>query len=162
MPYQWTTQPSDPTQIMQLKPHESLPARGMAAFVLTTFILILIPAFALLGTPLLWALLPFLLIAVWGIYFALQINHKQRQITEVFTLSKDTAELTRTNPKGDTQIWECNRYWTQVTKHETSGPVPHYVTLKGMGREVEIGAFLSEDERITLFDDLQSALKKAG
>jgi uncharacterized membrane protein len=31
-----------------------------------------------------------------------------------------------------------------------------------MGREVEIGAFLSEEERITLFDDLNSALKKAG
>ena len=147
---------------MQLKPHESLPARGMAAFVLSTFTLILIPAFALLGTPLLWTLLPFLLIAVWGIYFALQRNHKQRQITEVFTLSKDTAELTRTNPKGDTQTWECNRYWTQVTKHETSGPIPNYITLKGMGREVEIGAFLSEDERIELYNDLQRALKKAG
>ena len=162
MPYQWTTQPNDPTQIMQLKPHESLPARGMAAFVLSTFTLILMPAFALLGTPLLWTLLPFLLIAVWGMYFALQRNHKQRQILEVFTLTDDSAELTRTNPNGDTQIWECNRYWTQVTKHEDSGPVPHYVTLKGMGREVEIGAFLSEDERIGLYNDLQRALKKAG
>ena len=46
--------------------------------------------------------------------------------------------------------------------HETDGPVPHYVTLKGMGREVEIGAFLSEEERITLYDDLSAALKKAG
>ena len=162
MPYTWTTQPSDKTQIMQLKPDESLPARGMAAFVLTTFTLILIPVIALLGTPVFWVLLPFVLLAVWGLYFALQQNHKQRQITEVLTLSKDNAQLTRKGPKGDTQTWECNRYWTQVNMHETDGPVPHYVTLKGMGREVEIGAFLSEEERITLYDDLMAALKKAG
>lgn len=162
MPYTWTTQPSDKTQIMQLKPDESLPARGMAAFVLTTFTLILIPVIALLGTPVFWVLLPFVLLAVWGLYFALQQNHKQRQITEVLTLSKDNAQLTRKGPKGDTQTWECNRYWTQVNMHETDGPVPHYVTLKGMGREVEIGAFLSEEERITLYDDLSAALKKAG
>jgi uncharacterized membrane protein len=36
------------------------------------------------------------------------------------------------------------------------------VTLKGMGREVEIGAFLSEDERIELYIELHKALKKAG
>jgi uncharacterized membrane protein len=162
MPYRWTTQPDDPIQIMRLKPHESLPARGMAAFVLVTFGMILIPALSLLGTPLLWGLLPFLLLAVWGMYFALQQNHKQRQLNETLTITHDTTQLVRTGPKGKVQTWECNRYWTQVTKHESSGPVPHYVTLSGMGREVEIGAFLAEEERIALFGDLQTALKKAG
>jgi len=160
MPYHWTHQPSDPTQVMHLKPHESLPPKGMATFVLATFTLILIPAMALLGTPLLWALLPFLLLAVWGMYFALRQNHKQRQIVEVLTLKKDSVELIHSPAKGDAITWNCNRYWTQVTKHETSGPVPNYITLKGMAREVEIGAFLSEEERITLFDDLQRAFKR--
>ena len=40
--------------------------------------------------------------------------------------------------------------------HETGGPVPNYVTLSGNGREVEIGAFLSEDERVELFSELQA------
>lgn len=88
------------------------------------------------------------MLAVWGIYFALQRNHKQRQITEVLTLTDDTVNLIRTDPKGDTQEWECNRYWIQITKHDTSGAMPHYVTLKGVGCEVEIGAFLCEEERI--------------
>ena len=160
MPYPWTSQPNDATQVMHLKPHESLPPKGMAAFILATFTLILIPALALLGTPLLWALLPFLLLAVWGMYFALQQNHKQRQIFEVLTLKEDSVKLIHTPAKGDAITWDCNRYWTQVTKHETSGPVPNYITLKGMGREVEIGAFLSEDERLALFDDLQRALRR--
>lgn len=161
MPYTWTTQHNAPPQIMHLKPHESLPARGMAAFVLTTFALILLPTLGLLGTPLLWALLPFVMLAVWGIYFALQKNHKHLQITEILTLTSDLAKLSHTKPNGEVITWECNRYWTQVHMHETGGPVPNYVTLKGMGREVEIGAFLSEDERIALYKDLQIALKKA-
>ncbi|WP_390910479.1 DUF2244 domain-containing protein [Pseudosulfitobacter sp. SM2401] len=160
MPYKWTSPKGATTQTMHLYPHQSLPARGMAAFVLTTFTLILIPTLPLLGSPILWGLLPFLLLAVWGMYFALQRNHKARQISEVLTLDTDTTQLIRTNPNGDTQTWDCNRYWTQVTKYETDGPVPHYVTLKGMGREVEIGAFLSEEERIALFEDLQRALKR--
>jgi uncharacterized membrane protein len=132
----------------------------MAAFVFATFILILIPALPQLGSPVLWALLPFELLAVWGMYFALQHNHKTRQISELLTLTPDTAALIHTAPNGDTQTWEANRYWVHVTKHEKDGPIPHYVTLKGNGREVEIGSFLSEDERIDLYEDLGRALKR--
>ncbi|MEM8577780.1 MAG: DUF2244 domain-containing protein [Pseudomonadota bacterium] len=160
MPYRWTTDPQADTQVMQLWPHNALPARGMAAFVLSTFTLILIPALPLLGSPVLWGLLPFLLATVWAIYFALQSNWRQRQITEELTLAPDQTSLIRTGPKGDTQSWDCNRYWTRVTKYDAEGPVPHYITLSGSGREVEIGAFLSEDERIALYDDLQRALQK--
>jgi len=36
--------------------------------------------------------------------------------------------------------------------------VPYYITLRGKGREVEIGKFLSEDERKALFDELNRSL----
>lgn len=157
MPYQWTTAPDETPQTLKLWPHNSLPARGMAAFVMVTFILICIPTLPLLGSPVLWGLLPFLLAAVWGIFHALQRNWKSRQILEVLTLTKDQAHLVRTDPKGDVQAWDCNRYWATITKYEKDGPIPHYVTLKGMGREVEIGAFLSEEERVALYDELQRA-----
>ncbi|UOA26546.1 DUF2244 domain-containing protein [Pseudosulfitobacter sp. DSM 107133] len=160
MPYRWTSRPDAPTQQLRLWPHQSLPARGMAAFVLGTFTLLLIPTMPLLGTPLLWGLLPFTLLAVWGLYFALQHNYRSRQITEVLTISEDTVHLLRTNPDGNTQQWDCNRYWVQVTRYEKDGPVPHYITLKGMGREVEIGAFLAEEERIALYDELLRALRR--
>ncbi len=32
--------------------------------------------------------------------------------------------------------------------------MPHYVTCGKAGREVEIGSFLTEEERIALYDDL--------
>ncbi|WP_299149218.1 DUF2244 domain-containing protein [uncultured Tateyamaria sp.] len=159
MPYRWTSAPDAPTQEMQLWPHNSLPQQGLVAVVLTTFTLILIPALPLLGSVVLWGLLPFLMLAVWGIYFALRRNRKSRQIIEVLTLDKDQTHLCRTDPDGGVQEWDCNRYWTQVTKYDDQGPIPHYVTLKGKGREVEIGAFLSEEERIALYDDLTRALR---
>lgn len=161
MPYEWTTQPNAARQQMRLWPYQSLPARGFAAFVLTTFTLILIPTLPLLGTSLLWGLLPFIMLAVAGIYFALQYNHKSRQIEEILTLDRDTAHLTHQPAKGEAKEWTCNRYWAKVLKYENDGPVPHYVTLRGDGREVEIGAFLSEEERIALYDDLQRALRRA-
>jgi uncharacterized membrane protein len=43
--------------------------------------------------------------------------------------------------------------------HPKGGPVEHYVTLKGAGREVEIGAFLSVDERKALFGELADCLR---
>ncbi|KIN64561.1 Integral membrane protein [Sulfitobacter noctilucicola] len=158
MPYEWKTAPDAQLQEMRLWPHQSLPARGFAAFVLATFTLILIPIFTLLGTVLLWGMLPFVLMAVGGIYLALQSNYKSRQIEEVLTLDADSARLIHTNPKGEVKEWHCNRYWTQVLKYERDGPVPHYVTLRGEGREVEIGSFLSEEERVALYDELQRSL----
>jgi uncharacterized membrane protein len=46
----------------------------------------------------------------------------------------------------------------RLTVHKTGGPVPQYLTLKGNGREVELGAFLTEAERLTLADELNAAL----
>lgn len=160
MPYQWTTQPDETPQQMRLWPHQSLPTRGMAAFILATFTMILIPVVTLLGSPLLWGLLPFVLLAVWGMYYALQRNHHALKIVEVLTLDDKAAQLVRTEPSGTVKEWECNRYWATITKYEKDGPVPNYITLKGEGREVEIGAFLSEDERLALYDELQRAWRR--
>jgi uncharacterized membrane protein len=158
MPYRWTTPADAPTHELRLWPHESLTPRGMAIFILATFALILLPAFSVLGTPILWGLLPFLIGAVWAVFYALQRNHKDRQITEVLTLTSDDATLVRTNPRSGQDTWQENRYWVRVSKYADEGPVPNYVTLKGKGREVEIGAFLSEEERIALYEDLTRVL----
>lgn len=160
MPYKWTTPTDASPQELHLWPHQSLPTKGFAAFILATFIMILIPTLTLLGSVLLWGILPFALMAVAGIYFALQSNYRARQIEEVLTIDATNAHLTHRTAKGDIKEWACNKYWTTVIKYENDGPIPHYVTLRGEGREVEIGAFLSEEERIELFDDLQRSLRQ--
>ena len=66
--------------------------------------------------------------------------------------------LRRRNPKGDQQEWDCNVYWAKLSIYPSGGPVPNYLTLTGNGREVEIGAFLSEEERPVLYAELSDFL----
>jgi uncharacterized membrane protein len=40
------------------------------------------------------------------------------------------------------------------------GPVENYLTLRGAGREVEIGRFLTPEERVSLHEELELALAK--
>ena len=163
MPYHWTPEnPHAPRQELKLWPHNSLPPAGFAAFILGTFTMALIPLLAMLGTALLWGLLPFILIAIAGLYFALQRNSFDRSVEETLTLTPDDVHLVRRNPKGDTQEWQCRTYWARLGLHKDGGPVPFYVTLSGAGREVEIGAFLSEDERKSLHDELATRLARIG
>ncbi|WP_297772469.1 DUF2244 domain-containing protein [uncultured Roseovarius sp.] len=161
MPYEWSTPPrgADPDLTLSLWPHRSLPRRGFAAFVLTTFTLITIPLYPLLGTLVLWGLLPFLLLAVGGVWWALEHSYRTARMAEVLTIAPEDVHLRRTNPRGDVQEWDCNRYWARVVMHPKGGPVPFYITLKGSGREVEIGSFLSEEERKTLYGELADALR---
>lgn len=154
MPYRWLPSPSPNEAELRLWPHESLPPKGYAAFLLATFTLATIPLFGLLGTALLWGLLPFLLLALGGLWYALDRNHRDCQLLEVLKVTPDEISLTRHNPRGPDQCWACKSYWARPHLHRDGGPVPFYVTLTGGGREVEIGAFLSEEERIALYQDL--------
>lgn len=160
MPYKWTNDSPAETEL-RLWPHQSLPPQGMAAFVLATFTMISLPLFGLLGTKLLWALLPFLLLAVFGIWYALNRSYHDRRFLETLVITPERTTLTRTNPRKEDQSWQCNTYWVKVTLHQKGGPVPNYITLKGSGREVEVGSFLSEEERIALYGELTSTLALA-
>lgn len=153
MPYRW----HDPTHLT-LWPHRSLPARGFALFIGATAALLAVPLIALLGSPLLWVLLPFLLAALAAIWFALQRNHRDREILETLILSPDTLTLTHRKGRAAPLEWTGNPYWTRPVIYPTGGKVPNYLTLKGSGREVEIGAFLTEEERLSLKADLERAL----
>ena len=160
MPYDWVQKARIAEGCMiELWPHNSLPPQGFAGFILATFCLITLPLFSLMGTMVFWALLPFLMITLLVIWVALRKNYFNRHILERLTLGREAIELVRQNPSGTIQSWSCNGYWAKVQLHPTGGPVPNYVTLSGNGREVEIGAFLSEDERKALYDDLQRALQ---
>ncbi len=158
MPYSWT-QSSDTVQELRLWPHNSLPPRGAMGVILSVFLFGLIPLFAVLGSVLLWGLLPFMLVTVLGLWLAFEMNYRARSISEVLTLSGTQAHLIHHDPRNGDQEWSCNRYWARPEIHERGGPVPNYVTLSGEGRQVEIGAFLSEEERIALFDDLNRKLR---
>lgn len=163
MPYEWSASDAQDGTVRRLRlwPHRSLSRKGFAAFILVTFALITVPLYPLLGTILLWGLLPFLLLAVAGLWWGLERSYRDARLHEVLTIDPEHVKLTHTDARGGTRQWECQSYWAKAHMHVTGGPVPHYVTLAGKGREVEIGAFLSEDERKALYGEISEALRQA-
>ena len=145
-------------KIIEVWPYNSLKPKGFVLFLGSTFVLISLPLFNVLGTTVFWGLLPFLLVAFMGVWFALRRSLNDRQILEQLTLSKEEIALIRQNPAGEHKRWVCSPYWAKLKIYETEGPVANYITLTGNGREVELGAFLTEDERKTLYEELEHLL----
>ena len=73
MPYHWVRRPEEapeksgassrePVAELVLWPHRSLPRTGFAGFIAATAALLSLPLFAVLGTKILWGLLPFIVL----------------------------------------------------------------------------------------------------
>ena len=148
------------TAELRLWPHRSLDDRGFAIFIGATFLLLLVPLSAVIGTVLLWVLLPFLMGALAMIWTALRASSRQGRLTETLTLTRERILLIRRDPRGAEKRWEADPHWVSVHLHPKGGPVENYLTLRGGGREVELGAFLSADERKALHDDIDAALRR--
>lgn len=162
MPYEWLppeTRPGGTARRLHLWPYRSLPRRGFVVFVALTAGLIAVPLLAVLGSPVLWGLLPFAVLAVAGLWWGLQRSYRDGEIIEDLVIDADTVTLIRHGPRGRRQDWQANPHWVRVLLHPTGGPVPNYLTLRGGGREVELGAFLTETERLRLADELRDALR---
>jgi uncharacterized membrane protein len=152
--------PCEPDARLVLWPHRSLDPRGFVWFISLTAVLLAVPLVPLLGTPVLWGLLPFLLGALAMVWFALRRSWQDRTIHEILTMGRSRIHLARHEPHRPARTWQANPHWVSVHLHAKGGPVDNYVTLRGGGREVEIGAFLSEDERLELWQQLQTALTR--
>ncbi|MEE9389230.1 MAG: DUF2244 domain-containing protein [Paracoccaceae bacterium] len=149
-----------PALRLTLWPHRSLPASGFVWFIGVTFAMFMLPLLALLGTAALWGLLPFLMGALALIWYSLRRSSAQGQLREVLSLWHDHVDLSRHNPHAPDQNWQANPHWVQIKLRPIGGPVENYVTLRGNDRTVEIGAFLSADERLTLYVELQRAFSR--
>lgn len=163
MPYQWSPDSKDgAVWHLRLWPHRSLTPQGFSIFIVVTFTMFLVPLLGVLGTPVLWALLPFGMGTLALTWVLIRRNSADAALHEDLTLSPDTITLTRHDPRGPDRHWQANPYWVRAKLHEEGGPVENYVTLEGGGRTVEIGAFLSPDERAALYLDLTRRLAQIG
>jgi len=170
MPYEWehfdgpdkTSRAPIPVARVTLWPHRSLPRRDFARFILITFAMFMLPTLALLGTMALWGLLPFLMGALALTWYLLERSYKDGELTETLSIWSDRVELVRNNPRATEQRWDANPHWVRIEVLKTGGPVDHYLTMKGNGRTVEIGAFLSPEERVTLSREIGLEMAKAG
>ena len=161
MPYEWSESTSAEGPVVRLMawPFRSLPRRGFAAFIAATAVLITLPLFAVLGTPVLWGLLPFLCLAVGGVWWGIERSYRDAELCEELELTREELRLVRRNPRGPEQHFRANPHWIRVETHKAGGPVEDYLTLTGAGRTVELGAFLAPEERQSLSVELQDRLR---
>ncbi|PTX56352.1 putative membrane protein [Litoreibacter ponti] len=147
-----------------LWPHRSLPVSGFVFFIAITSFLLAIPLLPLMGTGAVWVLLPFLIATVWALWFFIMRSYRSGQTVEELSIWDDRMTLVRVNPMGPAktrrQEWEANPYWVEVVSQDK--PVENYLTLRGGPREVELGAFLSAEERLELKQELEQEIRRLG
>lgn len=160
MPYDWTkdTASDAPRARLQLWPHQSMTPQGFAVFVAATALMLTLPLLAALGTPVVWGLLLFFVPVMAGVWHAIMRNKRDHEIHEELTIEPARIALVHSPAHGPDKSWSANPYWVSVHMRPKGGPVENYLTLKGAEREVELGAFLTPDERVALKDDLEHEL----
>ena len=160
MPYRWTETAPDTSgaflQTVTLWPHRSLPKRGFVWFIGTTAAFLTLPILAVLGTSVLWGLLPFMVLAVGGVWIALRQTYRSGQTREELLLDRTRLQVCRKDPGRPDRLWQTNSYWVRPTLR--NGPVEAYLTLTDGQREIELGAFLTPEERRTLCEELTRRL----
>ncbi len=168
MPYRVVTDrteaPASPGAFLyevQLWPHQSLTGTGFVWVIGLAFGMICLPLIALLGSIVLWGILPFAMGSVALLWFGLKRSWRDRDILETFVLTADAASLSRREADGTEKDWTANPYWVRVKRYEKVGRIEDYLTLEGGSRVVEIGAFLMPGERRRLEQDLVRALNRA-
>ena len=140
-----------------IKPYRSLSNFGFGATIMFTACAFLLPLLAFLGTQALWTLLFFVAPAVAALWYFIRRNDKDGTLSEELRLWPDLIAVHRRNPRKADQYWHANPYWVSVHMKDTK-ECPSYLTLKGAGREIELGAFLTVDARKDLEKDLRKHL----
>lgn len=150
MPYEWQDTPDGSR--LTAWPFRSLPRRGFVWVIAATAMGLSLPLVAVVGTSALWGMLPFMAIVVWGLWYAITRTYRSGQTHEILSLTPDRVELIRHDPGRAERSWDTNTYWLRPVLR--AGPVEDYLTLTDGQRELELGAFLTPEERRTLHGQL--------
>ena len=138
-------------------PHRSCSKKMFQTVIILTTIGLTIPSLLIFKFEFLLATLPFSFITIALLIFFSKINFTDAQLKETLKIFPTNILLQRSEPRGELKIWTANPFWTQVRIYN-NGPVQSYLTLKGNGKEVEIGSFLTPQEREDLKQLIEATL----
>jgi uncharacterized membrane protein len=139
-----------------LYPNRSLGPTGFAVL-MAAIVLVSIAVgagFMMVGA---WPVTGFLGLDVLLLYLAFRWNYREARRVEFVRLDRDGLSVRRLEPDGRSQTWLFEPYWVRIALEQV-GRHERRLVLRSHGRQVTIGAFLTQDERIELAHALDAAL----
>ena len=157
----WGGTSEAPSIKIRLAPNRSLDSHGTKVVFAVVAFGFLLPIIPFIGSPIGTTLTIFSGLTFYLFLTLLQRNFQQGSTFEEILISKDKIIVVHQEKNKEQMTWECNPYWTKVHLDINNPKLKNYLTLAGKGRRIELGAFLSPDERLELRDKIQNALAKA-
>lgn len=151
------TRRDDPVWAVTLWPHRSLKPDGFRTLMWFSGAAMALPILALSGTPAALLLAPYAALALFALWVFFKINYRSGRTTEELRLWPDAIAVERRNPGGKVLRWAANPYWIDIDVEDTKA-IQRYLTLRGAGRRIELGAFLTPDERSALAEELRTRI----
>lgn len=151
------SRPDAPVWRVTLWPHRSLSQGGFRQLMWFAAAAMATPVVAFAGTPVAWALAPYAGLALFALWLFFRLNYRNARLTEEVRLWPDAIAVERREPAGRVRRWAANPYWVDVSLEDTR-EIRRYLTLRGAGRRIELGAFLTPEERVTLASELQARI----
>lgn len=139
-------------------PHRSLGRVGFRNTMILVIVGMSIPMFPLLIAAATWAVLPFGIIPIALLYLLFKRNYRDGRLTEELRIWPDLIAVERREPDGTIHRWHANPYWLRIKLQDE--PIENYLTLEGNQRTIELGAFLSPNERAKLKSDIEGVVNK--
>ena len=146
-----------PVLALTLWPNRSLTARGSGWLIGIAAAGFAMPLLALHGTGAAWGMLPFMLVVLLSLYWAIGRSWRDGRLTEELRIWPDLITVVRREPRGRVRRWHANPFWVKARLHDDAA-VEKYLTLEGGGRVIELGAFLSPWERESLYAEIRRVL----
>lgn len=142
-----------------LTPYRSLSPSGflifMAVLAAVSFVTGLV--FAWIGA---WPVLGFFGLDVAIVYVAFRLNYRSGRLYETVEVLPHSLTLQRVHPSGKTETYEFQSYWARILL-ATGADGRSSLRVASHGREIIFGAFLTNEERASLADELRAALRTA-
>ncbi len=150
-----------PLWSITLWPHRSLQKGGFRWLMGLSAAAMSLPIVALAsapaGGPIALALAPYAVLALGALWLFMRLSYRSGRLTEQVRLWPDAIAVERREPQGTIRRWDANPYWVDI-QTETTRDIQHYLTLRGSGRRIELGTFLTPEERIRLADELRTRI----
>ena len=149
----------EPLLSLTIWPHRSCDRKTFILILFIISFILIIPSFLFLSLSFAISILPFSLLSIFLFFFVGNKNFNDALLIEKLKIYPKKIILERKEPNNEIKKWHSNPYWTKVNIYN-NGPVESYLTLKGNGKEVELGSFLTPEERINLKKIIDDTLFK--